>query len=179
MNFTRFILLSFLTFSFNQTSANAENMKEEKKNNNAEIKQIIEDFRISIIEKDKEKFVALFQDKTIPWLGVLSDESMANISKSANKTTKKVDQKKPSKVKPGNYLEFIDWIVSDSEKTEEKFWDVKILSDDEIASVHFKYSFHRGDNKTNWGDEAWHLVKTVNGWKINSVIYSVTLNSKS
>jgi len=179
MSFTRFTLLSFLLFSFIQSSSIAENMETAKKNNNAEIKQIIEDFRISIIEKDKEKFVALFQDKNIPWLGVLSDKSMANISKNTNKSTKKVEQKKPSKVKPGNYLEFIDWIVSDTEKTEEKFWDVKILSDNEIASVHFKYSFHRGDNKTNWGDEAWHLVKTVNGWKINSVIYSVTLNLKS
>ena len=59
---------------------------------------------------------------------------------------------------------------------EEKFWDIDIKTDGEIASIYFKYSFHIGDYKYNWGDEAWDLVKTADGWKIVSVIYSTTEN---
>lgn len=131
------------------------------------IKQVVEDFRVSIIEKDKEKFLTLFYGETVPWLGVMSPETLALNPERA---------KKHGKITSGNYTNFIEWIVSAPTTQEEKFWDVKILSDGEIGSVHFKYSFHMGDYKSNWGEEAWHVIKTKNGWKINSVIYSVTAN---
>ncbi len=143
--------------------ANATANKDAQKN----IQQVVEDFRVSIIDKDKEKFLNLFYGEHIPWLGVVSNETMNNHPAAANKR---------GKVSSGNYLSFIDWIVTDAKPKEEKFWDVKILSDGEIGSVHFKYSFHNGDYKTNWGEEAWHVINTKEGWKINSVIYSVTIN---
>jgi hypothetical protein len=87
----------------------------------------------------------------------------------------KEDGRQRSKVGGGNYLSFIDWIVKTPKTIEEKFWDVEIINDEDIASVHFKYSFHQDDKKTNWGDEAWHLVRTEKGWKIASVIYSINI----
>ncbi|MFT5163351.1 MAG: hypothetical protein ACI9FJ_001946, partial [Alteromonadaceae bacterium] len=32
--------------------------------------------------------------------------------------------------------------------------------------------------KNNWGEEAWQLVKTDDGWKINSVVFSITENQE-
>ncbi|NQZ06461.1 MAG: nuclear transport factor 2 family protein [Algicola sp.] len=143
--------------------ANASTNKDAQKN----IQQVVEDFRVSLIEKDKEKFLSLFYGEHIPWLGVVSDKTMARHPERS---------KKRGKINSGNYESFIDWIVTDSKPKEEKFWDINIQSDGEIGTVHFKYSFHNGDYKTNWGDEAWHMVKTKGGWKINSVIYSITIN---
>ena len=174
MNKVKQLLIPFFIFLTIQTNAIAsDNVYNINSANNKSIKQIVEAFRTSIIEKDKEKFLKLFHSETIPWLGVASAETIEIMTKSKRDTK---DGKKRPKVRAGNYLKFIDWIVSNPAVLEEKFWDIKIDSDDKIASVYFKYSFHIGDYKSNWGDEAWHLVKTEDGWKINSVIYSMTIN---
>lgn len=133
------------------------------------IKAVVEAFRVSIINKDKAQFVDLFHSEPVPWLGVASKQTIALAP------PPKEGQRKRTKVMNGDYLSFIDWIVKTPKSIEEKFWDVKIINDEDIASVHFKYSFHQDDKKTNWGDEAWHLVRTEQGWKIASVIYSITI----
>ncbi|SDK68504.1 hypothetical protein [Microbulbifer yueqingensis] len=136
---------------------------ERQENALEEINEVIEAFRVSIIEKDEVRFQRLFYDKSIPWLGVLGHKRSGTLPSQLG-------------VGPGSYVQFISWIVSTEEEVEEKFWDIKILTDNEIASVHFKYSLHIDGYKNNWGDEAWHLVKTGDGWKISSVVYSVTKN---
>ncbi|MEW5251368.1 hypothetical protein [Microbulbifer discodermiae] len=128
-----------------------------------EIREVIEAFRLSIIEKNESKFDNLFYDKSIPWLGVLGHKRSGVLPSQLG-------------INPGSYVQFISWIVSTEEKIEEKFWDIEILTDNEVASVHFKYSFHVDDYMSNWGDEAWHMIKTGDGWKISSVVYSVTKN---
>jgi len=172
MSFTKKILLSACTVLIcfqNVAWANDKPAQTET----SKIEAIIEVFRVSIINKDKPSFVDLFYNETVPWLGVSSDKTLALAPPPPPKENKKVRQR--TKVNGGNYLSFIDWIVSTPKAIEEKFWDVKILQDGDIASVHFKYSFHQDENKTNWGEEAWHLVRTEQGWKIASVIYSITI----
>jgi len=138
------------------------------------IEAVVEAFRASIINKNKEVFINLFYNETVPWLGVASDQTLAF----APPPPAKKGARQRSKVRGSNYLSFIDWIVSTPKAIEEKFWDVKILHDSDIASVHFKYSFHQDNNKTNWGDEAWQLVRTEQGWKIASVTYSINIKAK-
>jgi len=133
------------------------------------IEAVIEAFSVSIINKDKPTFINLFHHTTVPWLGSASDKTFALAPPA------KEGQPKRTKVHSSDYISFIDWIVSTPKAIEEKFWDVKILHDTDIASVHFKYSFHQDKVKTNWGEEAWHLVRTEQGWKIASVIYSINI----
>ncbi|MFS1525422.1 hypothetical protein ACL7TT_15135 [Microbulbifer sp. 2304DJ12-6] len=153
------IIIAVLAMALSSVAvANADEKKTRQ-----EISDLIKAFRFSIIEKDEEKFHDLFYDKSIPWISVVADKRTGSLPSQSG-------------VRPGSYVQFISWIVSAEEKVEEKFWDIEILTDSEIASVHFKYSFHVGDYKSNWGDEAWHLLKTGNGWKISSVVYSVTSN---
>ena len=151
---------------------NASAHPNEKANTNEikKIEAVIEAFRISLINKDKPLFIDLFYNDAVPWLGTASDKTMA-----LTPPPPKEDGRQRSKVGGGNYLSFIDWIVKTPKTIEEKFWDIEIINDEDIASVHFKYSFHQDDKKTNWGDEAWHLVRTEKGWKIASVIYSINI----
>ena len=45
-------------------------------------------------------------------------------------------------------------------------------TDGAIASVHFDFVFLEDERITGKGQEAWQLVKTEQGWKINAVVYS-------
>jgi len=135
-----------------------------------QIEAVIEAFRTSIIDKDKPRFVALFLHDRIAWQSVKGDDLLL-----------RVRQKQPDATKVGidrqnNHLSFIDGIVASKNRLEEKFWNTRIDTDGDIASVTFDYSFHSGDRKTNFGKEAWHLVNAGNGWKIVSVIWSVNVD---
>ena len=164
------VCVTFLCFQSTATANEYSNQSEVKK-----IEAVIEAFRMSLINKNKPVFINLFYNKAVPWLGVTSDQTLA-FTPPPPQVKKGARQR--SKVRGSNYLSFIDWIVSTPKAIEEKFWDVKILHDSDIASVHFKYSFHQDHNKTNWGDEAWQLVLTEQGWKIASVIYSINIKGK-
>lgn len=134
---------------------------------NRSVEAVVEAFRASIVDKDKPRFVKLFLDQNTVWQNVVGE---ANLRKMREKQPEAVKVRIDSKDNP---TAFIDEIVADKERQEEKFRNVKIDSDGEIASVYFDYSYHAGDKETNHGKEAWHLVRTDEGWKIVSVIWSV------
>jgi hypothetical protein len=136
----------------------------------AEIRAVVEDFRTAIIAKDKARFLKLFHGMAIPWLAVADDPSLARIRQRNAKAPKAQPLGTPGP-EP-----FIDFVVSSPLRIEEKFSNIRVHTDGEIGSVFFDYSFHEGDYVSNWGTEAWHLVNTGSGWKINSVIYSMTVN---
>ncbi len=52
---------------------------------------------------------------------------------------------------------------------------MKIDTDGDLASVLFDYAFLSNGKETNHGKEAWHLLRTQDGWKIASVVWSVNL----
>ena len=153
------LFISHNTLSENYKQVSAQHLDEAKK----EIMEVVEDFKQSITDKDEKKFIDLFYDKSIPWIGIDSKRRKGNLPSESG-------------VIQSNHLSFIRGIVKKDDKVEEKIWDIEIMTDGEIASVHFKYSYHRDNYKKNWGDESWQMIKTPDGWKINSVIYSITRN---
>jgi hypothetical protein len=148
----------------------AQAQQPDLKKSETQIQAVVESFRTAIIEKDKPRFLALFHGMAIPWLAVNEDSSLAKLRK-RNPDTSKAD---PIGT-PGPDA-FIDFVMNAPMPMEEKFSNVRITTDGMIASVFFDYSFHQGDYKSNWGTEAWQLVNTESGWKINSVIYSIEYN---
>jgi hypothetical protein len=137
------------------------------------IEQVVETFRVSVIKKDKASFMKLFFSETIPWIGVVTDKSLAAAK------AKKTDASRPDPKKifsASNPKQFIEGIVGDKEINEEKFDNVRIDTDGDVAQVWFDYSFNYDGYKANWGKEAWHMVRTPEGWKISSVIWSMEFN---
>lgn len=136
----------------------------------AAIREVVETFRTSIINKDKATFVGLFySDKPehMTWQFVDDDIRVARFEKFAP------EARKALRVPDSHYLTFIDGITkSDAKPSEETFRDIIIDTDGEIASVNFDYSFLLDGKETNWGREMWHMVRTEEGWKIISVIFS-------
>lgn len=138
----------------------------------AGIRQVIEAFRVSIIERDKERFMKLFLEGGVSWQSTLSDEALARIREKNPKALK-------LRVNPANNpTSFIDEIVADKASSEETFDNIRIDSDGDIAAVTFDYRFLSDGKETNHGKEAWQLIRSADGWRIVSVVWSVNLPAK-
>ena len=150
-------LLSFPAFG--QNSA--------KNPDTVSVEAVVAAFSACIVDKDKDRFVKLFLHENTTWQSVTGDANLRIVREKKLVAPKvRVDPK-------SRHLSFIDGIVADKEREEEKFRDIKIETDGDIASVFFDYSFRADGKETNHGKEAWHLVRTDDGWKIVSVIWSV------
>lgn len=133
-----------------------------------QVEAVVESFRTAIIDRDKERFSQLFLHEQATWQSVMSDEGLALVRR-------KNPQAAKVRVMPDrNYRSFIEGIVANKARSEETFDNIRIDTDGDIASVYFDYSFNADGRRTNYGQEAWHLVNTDAGWKIVSVIWSVT-----
>lgn len=132
-----------------------------------QIEQVIETFRTSIINKDKAKLDALPLNDDITFSGALSDETVAAIH--AKRPDLATDN-----VMPMKYKAFANSVATSSHHQEETFSNIRIDTDGTVASVCFDYTYNVDGKKSNWGREMWGLVKSGNGWKISSIIWSVT-----
>jgi len=139
----------------------------------AGIRAVIEAFRASIIEKDKARFVALFVPAPVTWQSVDSDEMVERSRKQHPRATK--TQFDPD----STYLSFIDSIVSDPKPIEETFDRIRIDSDGDIASVAFDYRFVVAGVESHHGQESWQLLRTDQGWRIASVVWSMRPSRKA
>lgn len=135
----------------------------------ADIQNIIDRFAAAFRERDVKGFPDLFYSanpQEVIWQFVVEDARLARVQKF------KPEARKARHVPDNNYLSAIQAIAADPLPTEEKFSNVKIDTDGEVASVNFDYVVTVGGKDQNWGREMWHLVRTERGWKIISVIYS-------
>lgn len=131
-----------------------------------DVRAVVETFRTAIITRDENAFLALFHSGPVIWQGVDSD---ALATRSDRRPS--VDIK--AAFDPGNTpASFIEDIANDTLSNEERFANVAVDTDGDVASVTFDFVYLRDNRPINVGKEAWHLVRTDGGWKIVSVIYS-------
>lgn len=129
-----------------------------------EIRNVVEAFRLAIIAKDKEGFLRLFYPGAVSWVGVYGDASLKE---------GKRHHPERGKAYPGSPATFIEMLAGSGQRFEEKFGTISISADADVATVSFDYEFLKDGAATNHGRESWQLVRTGEGWKINSAIYSV------
>ncbi|MDQ1923345.1 hypothetical protein [Massilia pseudoviolaceinigra] len=137
------------------------------------LEKVVETFRTAVIKKDKPAFMSLLYSPSIPWIGVVTDNSV-KMANERRKAQSKPDIKKISGT--GSATAFIDNIVESPHPVEETFDNVRIDSNGDVAQIYFDYSYVADGYKSNWGQESWQLVRTTDGWKINSVIWSMEFN---
>ncbi len=139
------------------------------------IRLVINAFEQSIQTKDKSRFLNLFLDTSSPMIGVVSEESMIARRAAVEKINKE-DNKNFVATRTWTVIpsKMIDRIVSEKVSTREEFNNINIVSEGNIASVYFDYEYYKDDKKKHWGSESWQMVQTLKGWKISSVIYSIT-----
>ncbi|CAN5193831.1 hypothetical protein BH09PSE2_BH09PSE2_19600 [soil metagenome] len=134
----------------------------------AGIRAVIEAFRGGIIAKDK---AALNRLPVIPGITLLASVDPETLART------RLRRPGAKRLVPGTYPEFVDQITAAGPQSEETFSDISIRADGAIATVYFSYTFQEDGVVTNWGHESWGLVVTDDGWKISSIVYSITLPS--
>ena len=129
-----------------------------------QIQQVIHDFQTGIIKKDRALLTSLFYPGSNSWFAVATAPAYQALQ-----------QKFPgaTRVKSGNYMEFITFVAGSPDSMEEKFSNIQIHTDGNIAAVYFDFVFLDKGKLNNKGSETWQLLHTADGWKINSIIYTL------
>jgi hypothetical protein len=134
------------------------------------IEHVLKSFSQALAEKNKTLYMSLFfsgKPEEIGWQHVSEDIRLIEIRKT------KPDAIKARRLPGNHFISLIDESVGTLESREERFSNIKIDTDGEIASVLFDYEFYAAGKKTNWGKEHWQLVRTEKGWKIFSVVFTI------
>ena len=168
----RVICLSLLFLNIGTSFANEQEYKT--------INDVITAFEQSIETKDKPRFLSLFTNSNAPMVGVVSGESM-KLRRAAVERINREDNKnfKVTRTWVTSPEKMIDRIIASKAVSKEVFNNIKVVSDDSIASIYFDYEFFKDDVKKHWGAESWQMVQTMKGWKISSINYSITFLEKA
>lgn len=129
------------------------------------IEKVIADFQAALIAKDVKLLSSLLLHTNILFASPADD---AFIQKMRDTTDVHFDG-----VPAAGYVGFANYIKREPLRTEEKFYNVKITQDRHVAWVNFDYEFLVGDKLSNYGVEAWQMVKRDGLWKILSVVWSM------
>ena len=159
---TTTILSFILLITIRQTYA------QQPADNHREIRDIIEKYSKSVIERDSTAFYDLFNDGPVIWCGAVKDRSQARIIE------KKGIKAAGSNYFSATYKDFMRGLFR-LKSSEDKFDNIRIVEDGTVASVTMDYSFWADHKMTNWGGKYLNLIKRDGKWKITSVIYSVEL----
>ncbi|MBB3227705.1 hypothetical protein FHW69_002328 [Luteibacter sp. Sphag1AF] len=149
-----------LLFCLAATQAHAATPKED-------IGKVVDAFQKAIITHDGKGLEAMFLPKGGAWIDVMDDASFAII---------KAQKPDAMRMHTADYKPFCDFVGSTDKRIEEKFSNVRIEADDNVGMVFFDYVFLMEGQPTNHGVETWQMVRTDGGWKIGSMMYSVSLD---
>lgn len=130
------------------------------------INKVIEDFQTAIKTKDRKLLSTLVLNSNILFDSPMSPEDITYVRDNHDTTF--------DGLRAGGYGEFARVIGMSKESIEEKFYDVKITQDGNVAWVMFDYEFVRDGKTQNYGIETWQMMKVAgDNWKIASVMWTM------
>lgn len=134
------------------------------------ITAVTEQFQAALKAKDVKALSSLLLHSNILWASPMSDQRVQQIRA---ETDPNFDG-----VPAGGYAGFAQFVKTATFPIEERFYNVKITQDADLAWVMFDYEFV-GDGKVeNYGVETWQMVKRGGQWKIFSVVWSTHFPEK-
>ena len=167
------VYLSLLLVSITSVYAGQSDKRIDKNTLHA-IESVVEVFDKAIVNKDREAFLALFTDPDKKMMAIFSDDIMKNrealVAKINKEEGKNLVATKSFTMSP---TQMIENKLKRKTASKQQISNIKINTDGNIANVYFDYVYYIDGKKNNWGNESWQLVKTLKGWKINSVVYSI------
>jgi hypothetical protein len=147
---------------------------------NQALHKLVKDFETSIINKDIKKLLTLFVNNNVPMVGVHSQGDYNKAlawAKSAQGLAlkKKLGNKfrEPAKYQIRTPLNFVN-LIQTEKLFSEKMTDIKINSNNEVATISFNYQFFEGEKLINYGVENWQVINDGENWKISAVNFSIT-----
>jgi len=132
----------------------------------AAINKVIEDFGTAIKTRDSRLLSTLVLHSNILFDAPRDPEGIAMLR---NKVDVNFDG-----IRAGGYSDFARFIGTTKDQVEEKFYNVKITQDKNVAWVMFDYEFVVNSKTQNYGVETWQMMKVADDkWKIVSVVWTI------
>ena len=130
------------------------------------INKVIQDFQTALKTKDIKLLSSLMLNSNILWASPANPEGIAKVRDT-------IDVNFDGLSPITGYPDFAEFIKTEKEIVEERFYNVRITQDRHIAFVLFDFDFRIGDKVINHGLEAWQMLKVAdNKWKIVTVYWS-------
>jgi len=129
------------------------------------VREVLDAFAAAIVAKDRSAFARLVLTNPITFASALDARTLADVRR------RRADA---VGFEIGSWSAFVEFVATSPDRLEERFSNVVIQGDGTIATLYFDYAFVENGLVTNDGHESWGLLKTGDGWKIASVIWSVS-----
>jgi ketosteroid isomerase-like protein len=130
------------------------------------INKVIDDFKAALKAKDVRLLSSLMLNSNILFAAPMPPEMIKRIREKSDPNF--------DGLPPGGFREFARFVGEAKDPIEEKFYNVKITQDDNVAWVMFDYEFLQNNKSTNHGVETWQMMKNADGqWKIASVVWTM------
>lgn len=130
------------------------------------IRKVIDDFQTAIRTKDVALLTSLVVGENLLWA---SPPPPAVIKELRGKLGADFNG-----LREGAFRDFARFIGTSKVPVEEKFYNVQITQDANLAWVMFDYEFVQDGRTTNHGVETWQMMKSADAqWKIVSVVWSM------
>jgi ketosteroid isomerase-like protein len=130
------------------------------------IRKVIDDFQAAIRTKDVQLLTSLVVGENLLWASPPPPQVIREMKGKLGQDF--------NGLREGAFRDFARFIGSSKVPVEEKFYNVQITQDANLAWVLFDYEFVQDGRATNHGVETWQMMKSAEGqWKIVSVVWSM------
>ncbi len=136
----------------------------------AAITAVTEQFQAALKARDVKALSSLMLNSNILWVSPLSDQRVQQVRAELDPNS--------DGVIAGGYNGFAQFVKTAKAPIEERFYNVKITQDADLAWVMFDYEFVFDGKVENYGVESWQMVKRGGQWKIFSVVWSTHFPDK-
>ena len=124
-------------------------------------------------DSSEEKIVLATVQKFFDALAIPSPETAHSVLLAAGCSFSIREENGQMILRNSSLKESIENLASVKDDLLERMWDPKVLIHEHIAMVWTKYDFHRNREFSHCGVDVFTLIKTIQGWKIASIVYSV------
>jgi ketosteroid isomerase-like protein len=126
------------------------------------IGQVVADFQAALKSKDVRLLASLMLNTDIPFSSPAAPQWI--------KKARELHDPNANGLRAGGFYDFARFIRESKVPVEERFHNVKITQDKNVAWVMFDYEFVEDGKVQNYGIETWQMMQDVEGkWKIASV----------
>ena len=129
----------------------------------SDVPTLIAAYHEAVAGHDGARLSQLFMPQGTAWFTVLSEKGWAQMRSKRPETPK---------VRPGSVADFVQLVSTSKAALDPQHTDLHVTSDGEIATVTFDFRFLMDGKEQNRGAESWQLIRTAEGWRIVSIIFS-------
>lgn len=128
------------------------------------ITRLTEDFQAAVAAKNARALSALMFSANILFTSPAADSVAQRVRDTADVTFDGIGG--------AGLGGFLRLVATAPQALQEKFYNVRIVQDGQVASVDFDYDFLVDGRTENHGVQSWQLYKTEGNWKILSAVWS-------